>query len=112
MYWDLLKMLRQNQYKTYIVELFETTPCDSYYNLSERREEIEQHASKTDPYSLQNLLTATQTKRDEEILQRTMIHYRTWHIQNLMKALNWNQKIRYYTRSLLIGYKNHNMQEQ
>ena len=78
-------------------ELWETRRCDHISDFTDVRKNVEEYAGRYDKNSLERVLKAEQEQKDEEIMQRAMAHYRTWHQKQLVSALSWKQYLYYET---------------
>ena len=81
----------------YASKLYETARCDQFYDFSSRRKEFETFSSRfQDGKALERVLKAEQDATDEDIMQRTLTHYYTWHLGQLEETLTFTQKCKYY----------------
>ena len=99
-YWCLLDMLamKKGSPADYIRVWETTSRCDQFTDLSEQRAAIRNHLEQNNAQGVHTrILNFDETPVDNSRALQTRLHYRDWHSKCLSRALNFNNRLYYYT---------------
>eukprot|EP00291_Cryptomonas_curvata_P002918 CAMPEP_0172192420 /NCGR_PEP_ID=MMETSP1050-20130122/24313_1 /TAXON_ID=233186 /ORGANISM="Cryptomonas curvata, Strain CCAP979/52" /LENGTH=172 /DNA_ID=CAMNT_0012867711 /DNA_START=27 /DNA_END=545 /DNA_ORIENTATION=+ len=95
---NLLRINHENNFlaSAFVREFFETLRCDDVFNMTYHRQKYAAKINVGDQNRMFRVLNFTTSETDELIVAQAVIHYHDWQEGQLVSALRFSSRLRYY----------------